>query len=49
MKEFLLTNKVILISGAVGLIGSEIADALASARAKIILLDINPINKILKL
>jgi len=49
MKEFLLTNKVILISGAAGLIGSEITDALASAGAKIILLDISPINKILKL
>lgn len=49
MKEFSLTNKVILLSGAAGLIGSEIAEAFASAGAKLILLDISPIDKISKL
>ena len=39
MKEFLLTNKVVLITGANGLIGREVADALASAGANLVLLD----------
>jgi NAD(P)-dependent dehydrogenase (short-subunit alcohol dehydrogenase family) len=40
MKEFLLTNKVVLITGALGLIGREVSDALASAGANLALLDI---------
>ncbi len=39
MKEFLLTNKVILITGANGLIGREVADAVGSAGANLALLD----------
>ena len=49
MKEFSLSKKVILISGANGLIGTEISDALASAGAKIILLDKSPLKTIMKL
>jgi NAD(P)-dependent dehydrogenase (short-subunit alcohol dehydrogenase family) len=49
MKEFSLSKKVILISGASGLIGTEISDALASAGAKIILLDRKPLKTIIKL
>ncbi len=42
MKEFLLNNKVILITGANGLIGREVADAVASAGANLVLLDDAP-------
>ena len=49
MKEFSLSKKVILISGANGLIGTEISDALASAGASIILLDSSPVETIMKL
>lgn len=49
MKEFSLSKKVILISGANGLIGTEISDALASAKATIVLLDNSPIKTIMKL
>jgi NAD(P)-dependent dehydrogenase (short-subunit alcohol dehydrogenase family) len=41
MKEFSLTNKVILITGANGLIGREVADALGSAGADLMLLDVS--------
>ena len=44
MKEFSLSKKVILISGASGLIGTEISDALAYVGAKIILLDKSPLK-----
>ncbi len=49
MKEFSLSKKVILISGASGLIGTEISDALAYAGAKIILLDKSPLRKIINI
>jgi len=42
MKEFLLKDKVVLITGASGLIGREVADALGSAGASLVLLDIVP-------
>ena len=42
MKEFQLTDKVILITGANGLIGREVADALASAGANLAMLDSAP-------
>ncbi len=49
MKEFSLSKKVVLISGANGLIGTEISDALASANASIVLLDNCPIKTLIKL
>lgn len=49
MKEFSLSKKVILISGASGLIGTEISDALASAGAKIVLLDKSPLRKLINI
>ncbi len=49
MKEFSLSKKVILISGASGLIGTEISDALAYAGAKIVLLDKSPLRKIINI
>jgi len=42
MKEFLLTNKVVFVTGANGLIGREVSDALASAGANLALLDMMP-------
>lgn len=49
MNEFSLKNKVVLISGANGLIGEEISDAVASAGATIVLLDNSSLETIMKL
>ena len=40
MKEFMLTDKCILVTGANGLIGREVADALSSAGSNLMLLDV---------
>ncbi len=49
MKEFSLSKKVILVTGANGLIGTEISDALASAGASLVLLDSTPLKVLKKL
>lgn len=49
MYEFSLIKKIILITGANGLIGKEISDASASAGASLILLDNCPLEDIKKI
>jgi NAD(P)-dependent dehydrogenase (short-subunit alcohol dehydrogenase family) len=46
MKEFTLNDKVALVTGAIGLIGREVTDALGSAGCDLILLDILPQEEI---
>ena len=41
LKKFSLKNKTVFVVGGLGLIGKEVSLALASANAKIIILDIN--------
>ena len=45
-KEFSLKNKVVVITGAYGLIGKEVCDALSSYGAITILIDISPLKKL---
>ena len=40
MKEFSLKNKVVIVTGAMGIIGTEVCDALITAGAKIAIIDI---------
>lgn len=48
-REFDLTGKCILVTGAAGLIGAEAADAFADYGADLILTDLDPAGKLLKL
>lgn len=41
LNKFLLKNKTAFVNGGAGLIGSEVVKALADAKAKVIILDIN--------
>ena len=40
MKEFSLKDKTVIVTGAMGLIGTEVCEALSMAGANIILIDI---------
>lgn len=48
MPEFDLTGKVVLVTGACGLIGTEVCDALSQAGADVVISDVIPEEKIKK-